>query len=77
MKITKGKFEVSDFSHLALSTRRMIRDSLNIGDDITLISDPYNAHDKTAIKVTWKEVQIGWYSAYGYRQKEMFEHLMN
>lgn len=49
IKTTKGKFEVSGFSHLALSTRRMIRDSLNIGDDIALIPGPYNAHNMTPI----------------------------
>ena len=33
---------------------------LNVGDALTLLSEPHNAYDSRAVKVLWQGVQLGY-----------------
>lgn len=76
MKTTKGKFSVSGYSNLPDDVKKLVWKQVKVGDSLTLVADPENKFDKYAIKVLFNSTQIGWYSAKGYRQNELFEALI-
>jgi actin-related protein len=74
---TTGKFDVMGYKFLPDNARKIIRKDLKVGDEVKLITDPKNKYDDHAIKVMFNDVQIGWFAAKGYRQKEIFDQLTN
>lgn len=73
---TTGKFEITGYKFLSPEVQTMIWKTLKVGDSLILIPDPKNKYDSNAIKVMFKDAQIGWFASKGYRQKEIFDILM-
>ncbi len=76
MKTTKGKFKVTGYNHLPKEAKKIVK-NLNMNDELTLKPDPDNEFGAYAIKVFYKDNRIGWFSASGYRQREVFTCLIN
>lgn len=73
---TRGTFSVAGFHHLPEDIKTMIWKELKEGDQLQLIGDPTNTYDKEAIKVMFKEKQIGWVSRDYSRKKALFQAAM-
>jgi hypothetical protein len=73
---TWGKFDVAGFHHLPEETKTLIWKDLKVGDDLLLVPVTDNEFDKTAIKVMFKETQIGWFPMYHNRKQEVYDILL-
>ena len=73
----RTKTTVTGYKYLSNEARKIVRNELNIGDEVKLVTDPKNQYDNYAIKVMFNNTHIGWFSAKGYRQKEIFNELTN
>ena len=76
-KKISGSFDITGWKYLPPEVKKAIRYELQEGDDVQLIPDPTNEYDKFAIKVMWKNMQLGWYGRKGYRKNEVHKRILN
>jgi len=55
-----GKFHITGFPFLLLSTRKTVRDELTMGAELSLLHITDNQYDPHAIAVVWNDLHIGW-----------------
>lgn len=73
---TTGKFDVVGFHFLPGEVKTIVWKELKEGDLLQLVPDPENHVDKKAIKVLFKDHQIGWVPKDHQRKDFLFESLM-
>src|SRR5687767_10795794 len=76
-KKTWGKFDVVGYHHLPEEVKQIVWKQLKVGDELSLIPDPSNPYDENAIKVMYKQSQIGWFPKDHSRKKEIFNSLIS
>ncbi len=75
--ITRGKFDVVGFHYLPDNVKEIMWKELKVGDELTLVADSKNEYDGHAIKVLYKQYQIGWVSKQYGRKDILFHELRN
>ena len=76
-KPIKGSFDISGWKYVKSEVIEKMKKELNDGDEVQLVPDVNNKYDNFAIKIMWKNNQIGWYSKSEYRKRELFRRLLN
>ncbi len=73
--VMTGQFELRGFKYVPGDTAGEIRRSLKPGDKVVLKPDHTNPSDKSAIKVEFKDKQIGWMDREYYRKDYLYKAL--
>lgn len=70
--LSDGNFKLSGYSFLSNAEKEYFINCVKPGDSVKLLPDPKNKFDSEAIKVTHRNIFIGWVSRSYYLKRNLF-----